>query len=43
MVLSAVVRYRTVGEIVDRTPMSDLDVFKVLIALRKKKLIGVVT
>ena len=43
MVLSSIVRYKSVGEVLDRTPMSDLDIFRVLIALRKKRLIGVTT
>lgn len=40
-VLRSIVRYQTVGEILDRTPLFDLDVVKILVVLRKKKLIGV--
>lgn len=40
-VLRSIVRYQTVGEILDRTPLYDLDTVKILIVLRRKKLIGV--
>ena len=40
-VLRSVVRYQAVGEILDRTPLYDLDIVKILIVLRRKKLIGV--
>ena len=40
-VLRSIVRYQAVGEILDRTPLYDLDVVKILIVLRKKKMIGV--
>ncbi len=40
-VLRSIVRYGTVGEILDRTPLFDLDIVKILVVLRKKKLIGV--
>lgn len=40
-VLRSIVRYQSVGEILDRTPLYDLDVVKILIVLRRKKLIGV--
>ena len=40
-VLRSIVRYQSVGEILDRTPLFDLDVVKILVVLRKKKLIGV--
>ncbi len=41
-VLRSIVRYSSVGEVLDRTPLYDLDVVKILIVLRKKRLIGVV-
>lgn len=40
-VLRSIVRYQSVGEILDRTPLYDLDTVKILIVLRRKKLIGV--
>lgn len=40
-VLRSIVRYQAVGEILDRTPLFDLDIVKILVVLRKKKLIGV--
>ena len=40
-VLRSIVRYQSVGEILDRTPLFDLDIVKILVVLRKKKLIGV--
>ena len=40
-VLRSIVRYQTVGDILDRTPLYDLDTVKILIVLRRKKLIGV--
>ena len=40
-VLRSIVKYQTVGEILDRTPLFDLDVVKILVVLRKKRLIGV--